>query len=85
MCVSGVVVCFVCDLLCDVVWLVNDVCVCVALFVCFVCGLLCVVAWCGGCVVFVCVGVCVCLFCLFVCVVCDQLCDNLWCVGLYVI
>ena len=42
MCVSGVVVCFVCDLLCDVAWLVvDDVCVCVVLFVCFVCGLLC--------------------------------------------
>ena len=69
MCVSGVVVCFVCDLLCDVAWLVvDDVCVCVVLFVCFVCGLLCVVVWCGGCVVFVCVGVC--LFVLFVCVCC---------------
>ena len=46
----SVVVCFVCDIFCDVVWIVLSYyhvgCVCVCLFnVCVLCDVLCDVVW----------------------------------------
>ena len=76
--------CFVCRVLCDVVWSVFCVC-CECLragiceCVCFVCDLLCDVVWCvfgvAACAyVSVCENVC---FNVFVNVVCEILCDHI--------
>ena len=68
-------VCFRCGCVCcliDCVMLYGLLlmcCVFVRCCLCFVCGLLSVVAWCGGCVLFVCVGVCLFVMCVCVCCV----------------
>ena len=49
---------FVCELLCDVVWLVYDVCSCLKLYGLFMCDCLCLCVF-----VLVCVQ-CVCVVCL---------------------